>query len=79
MTALCKTLCVNCRHHVGSGVWYAHYCQHPDKRRPKEQDPVTGEIFFAIRNDLGNVCFTCEQYPHCRDINHGNCPLYEEG
>ncbi len=76
----CKTLCVNCKHHAGcdgDGQWYDHHCHHPDKTRPKEQCPVTGKILFAAKNDLGQIVLVRDEHPYCRDINNGNCPLFE--
>jgi len=74
----CKTICVRCKYHKGWGVWYNHYCEHPSTARNEEQDPVTGEISYGIRNDLGRVVLTDKEFPHCRDINHGNCPNFEK-
>lgn len=79
----CKTICKRCRFHEFRtdsrkiDVWYMHYCKSKEVEREKEQDPVTGKIQYAQKNDLGRVVLTDERYPHCRDINHGNCPHYE--
>jgi len=78
------TICVNCKHHHEKpdprniNIWYSHICQHPEVKRQEEQNPVTGEIGYAAKNDLGTVYITDESHPYCRDINHGNCPLYEQ-
>ncbi len=78
MTIYCQTVCINCRHHEGKGTWYNHICKHEEGVRQQEQNPVTGEIEFSMKNDLGRSVFVEEEYPYCRDVNHGNCPLYEE-
>lgn len=84
MSGECKTICVNCRHHYlkpdsrGIDVWYLHFCHHPEVSRPREQDPVTGKWGYADKNDLGKVSIGNDQFPHCNEINHGNCELYEE-
>lgn len=74
------TICIHCRHHNGASPedpWYNHFCQHPELKRPKEQDPVTGRWGYAIRNDVGNIVMVEEPYPYCRSVNKGNCPYYE--
>ena len=82
---LCKTVCVNCKHHNASDqssprrdCFYNHFCEHPTCERPKEQDPVTGLIGYASRNDLGQVSIGDQRFPYCRGINRGNCELYED-
>ena len=81
----CKTICIHCKHHLTdvkmSGTEsrrYEHFCTHPELLLPKEQDPVTGKIGYAQKNDLGRVVLSKQKHPYCRDINHGNCPSYEE-
>ena len=81
MTAImAKTICVQCKHYCGPGKlhpWHRHRCTHPDFEKQQEQDPVTGDIGFAGRNDLGRVAIDDERYPYCRDINHGNCEKFD--
>ena len=73
------TICIRCRHHAvntrGGHNWWNHCC----KANPRQSatDPVTGSSGYIARNDLQNLHFTDEQYPHCRSINYGNCPHYE--
>lgn len=74
-----KTICLKCKYHKGKGdMWYDHFCTHPDVRHTKEQDPVTGKMLYASKNDLGRVVLNEEEYPYCRDINHGNCPYFKK-
>ncbi len=81
MVILAKTICVHCVFYCGPGVlkkpWHTHRCVHPENIKTQQQDPVTGEIGFVEKNDLGRVCISEDQYPHCRDINHGNCPQFK--
>lgn len=71
-----KTLCVKCKYHNGESAgkpWYAHRCRHRAVKRQLKQDPVTGRMGYAGRNDLGTVYLSTEESPYCRDVNHGNC------
>lgn len=71
-----NTICVKCKHYSnrGDSIW-DHYCTAVS--RMQAIDPVTGEKKFLSRNDFGNDTLTDEQYPNCRSINDGNCPLFE--
>jgi len=70
-------ICVNCKHHIGAGIWYNHYCLAPELERPVGQDPVTGDESHYTTNDLGRVYFGAEHHPNCRDVNtEGKCPSY---
>lgn len=74
------TICVKCKHHNGAQpqeAWYNHKCLHPLEKRPIEVDPVTGIQVYAVKNSLGLVSITDESSPYCRDINQGNCPMFE--
>jgi len=75
-----QTLCLNCIHANGvtkDAIWYDCYCHHPKMKRREGQDPVTGrKMFVTISN--GKTCLTDEEYPHCRDINDGNCIYHED-
>ena len=66
-----RTVCVNCQHfrNLSKGfnahVWYNHFCA--ASAAPSWIDPVTGE----------RVTANGYRYKHCRDVNTGDCPLYE--
>ena len=77
------TVCIKCKlhfdHEKGSPrehVWYNHYC----KANPRERviDPVTGIEGYGGVNDLGGFYITDEKYRHCRDLNKGMCPLFQQ-
>lgn len=76
------TICVNCKHLKSisdgprTGIWYNMYCS--AVRRMSAIDPVSGNRCFLGKNSFGEDYFTDEEYPHCRDINKGNCPYFEE-
>jgi hypothetical protein len=75
-----KTFCIECRHHCGAEAdlpWHLHVCLHPDVQRVQERDPVTGRFGFVSRNSLGELYFTPDVSPCCRDFNRGNCEMYE--
>lgn len=68
-------ICVKCKHlvkHHDSGIWYDLGCG--KVARPKKMCPVTGEMVTA---DSG-VTVKDVTYAYCRDINHGDCEMYEE-
>lgn len=74
-------LCINCKYSKGvtkDASWHSCYCKHPELKRVKEQDPVTGKMMYAAKNSLDEVYLTDEEYPHCNSINHGNCPYYKK-
>lgn len=78
-----KTVCVNCRYHNGAlpedSTW-DHRCLHPSVSRHKEQDPVTGLMGYAHKNDLGGVSILNGEenaHPYCRSLNNGNCSMFE--
>lgn len=77
------TICLNCKFHYNGGrfsgnilAWYNHFCT--ASLRTKAIDPVTGEENYIGKNDLGQEYFTPNSYSYCRDINKGNCPLYQK-
>lgn len=68
-----KTVCYNCRNFFNaepigshSDIWYNHYCLASPK--PRKIDPVTGKERNAAY----------DRYRYCRDVNTGNCKLYEQ-
>ena len=76
-----KTFCVNCRYFLNTssifkrgnkGVWYDHFCTHPEFKRRKSKNPVTGITVY-----VDNMGHEGEKYPYARNINHGNCSYYE--
>ena len=67
-------ICRNCTHCIEEYderglIWYNFRCGHPDHERLQEQDPVTGELAYAEVNALGDVVFTDEKHPYCREKN----------
>lgn len=75
-----NTICIDCRHHNGAktkDAWHAHLCLHPDHALPEVIDPVTGVIRFEAKNELGKTIYVDNSCPPCRDVNNGNCPLFE--
>lgn len=84
MVAKCKTICVKCKYHNnppderGIVNWWGHICRHPSLKRLPEQSPITGEIKYGTKNSLGMIVLTDDAYPHCSEINKGNCELFEE-
>ena len=78
------TVCYDCKHFHNeetSGprkdIWYNHYCK--ASPLPMEMNPVTGEIQATCTNDLGTKIYTDRGFRFCRDINDGNCELWETG
>jgi hypothetical protein len=78
-----QTLCKDCKFHrhiiknpSAPEVWYNHYCG--ASPLPESVDPVTGKVGFVAVNDLGRPYLTDVQFHHCRDINTGNCHLFEK-
>lgn len=72
-------ICIKCKYHRGRGdMWYDQHCAHPDTLREPTVDPVMGRKAFMGRNSLGDVYFTTEQMPYCREMNPtGECSLFE--
>jgi hypothetical protein len=77
-----KTLCKDCKFHrhivrnpSAPEVWYNHYCA--ASPLPETVDPVTGATGYASRNDLGRDIIVDEPYNYCREINDGNCHLFQ--
>lgn len=77
------TICKDCKfviHKVTNdncpGIWYHWYCG--AKPLEPRQDPVTGGWGFGGCNSLGKAYTQSEAHPFCSDINHGECPDYEE-
>ena len=82
-------ICVDCRHHhskhdggpggPGPNVWFHHICLHPELSRAPSTNPVTGVACFWVKNDLGRMVATDDQYPYCRDINsEGDCEFWDK-
>ena len=78
------TICKQCKHFHNieptgprKDIWYNHYCKAVDL--PTAQDPLDGVVKPFSQNDLGRTIFLDEPYPHCRDINDGNCKAFEQG
>jgi hypothetical protein len=76
------TLCKDCRffyerkRSMGyEARWYDQFC----KASPRERvvNPVTGVQGYAGTNDVGGSYITDEPYKHARDINTGDCQLWE--
>lgn len=62
------TICRDCKHHRGSGmVWYNQYCGASPLK--KEINVVTGQEETRTGNP----------YAYCRDVNDGQCTLFEKG
>jgi hypothetical protein len=84
---IAMTVCVNCRWHINAhegrrtgppaSAWFYQLCGHPDVERPTTVDPVSGEVRHMARNDLGRTYLTDKARPYCRDINDGECSMYE--
>jgi hypothetical protein len=77
------TICKKCKHvynkkGFNEHGWYNWFCKHPDVRRVKTIDPVTGNKRFKGKNDLGQEYLTGQEHPFCRDINNGACQYYKE-
>ena len=70
------TICVECKHFSGGSIWYDQFCD--AARLSKARDPVTGKVGYASINDLGTPSFNEEPRRYCRDVNNGNCGLFEE-
>ena len=77
------TICKNCKNYIhiicnpsAPSVWYNHYC----KAAPleKKNNPVTGEVGYWTKNDLGIEVESDSEYNYCRNINYGNCVLFVE-
>lgn len=77
------TVCYECVHFKNleprsprEHVWYNHVCTATPL--PVQRDPVTGQLQNVSRNDLGREIFTDQPFQFCREINKGNCPLFEK-
>ena len=65
------TICWDCKYHHNdeptgprSEIWYNQKCLHPSKETPAYLDVVTGLTVPVA-------------HAYCRDVNDGNCPLFE--
>ena len=56
-------------------VWYNHVCK--ASPLPIDMNPVTGEMQARTCNDLGQVIHTNRTFEFCRNINKGDCELFE--
>lgn len=76
------TVCANCKYFVCEGkrkIWYNSYCHHPKWEKVIEiQDPVSGMWEYEVENEYGHKVRRETPYPYCRDLNEGDCDLYEE-
>ena len=77
-----QTICTNCKHHIFTAsntadhsIWYNHICG--ASPLPKTIDPVTGKEGYVTTNSLGENIIGNRKFEYCRDINNGNCHLYE--
>jgi hypothetical protein len=71
--------CISCKYgNLKSDIWYDQHCEAPAVRKVEETNPVTGKSQYRGRNDLGNVYFTDNPYPFCRDINKGICKHWQK-
>lgn len=78
------TFCKTCKHHIAAeqntvraDIWYNHFCA--ASPRVSVTDPVTGKGGYSETNDLGRAVITDNKYRYCRDVNNGDCQLFEEG
>jgi len=72
------TICVNCKHFIKtSDIWYNQFCGNKDVGAKKAINPVTGEVGYLKKNDLGGQYYDKNRYPFARDINKGNCSIFE--
>ena len=70
--------CVSCKHLRRKGptnIWYDLLCA----KAPREVTvcPLTGESGFKGKNDLGGEYVTQDAFRYCRDINKGDCEMWE--
>jgi hypothetical protein len=77
------TICAKCRFHLSrepgtprAKADYNNLCLAID--RETKIDPVSGDVRYVAMNDLGNIYFTDEAHPQCRDINKGKCQHFME-
>ena len=73
------TICVECAHCVKTDpapIWYNFRCSALPQEG--ERDPVTGIAGYPRINDLGGTYYDSCPYPYCRDINKGDCPMFEK-
>lgn len=81
------TICVKCRHHRNThdghpcgpprSSWFYQVCTHTDVERPTTIDPVSGDVKYMSKNDLGRTILHDAPHPFCRDINDGMCKMFE--
>ncbi len=68
-TAEPRTICVGCKHMMYGGpkneIWYCYTCA-ASVATEEHTNPVTGKTVPT-------------EYRHCRDVNKGDCDLYEPG
>jgi hypothetical protein len=75
MTTVCAE-CRWCTQKRGSDAhWSDWQCRHPEVQRPSATDPVTGETKFI--ETVSCCCLVDSASPPCRDINKGDCLLFE--
>lgn len=77
------TICAECKHvlriirnQACPTSWYNYQCAAAP--RPPAIDPVTGEHGWATRNDLGRDTVSDQKFNYCRDVNTGQCSLFEK-
>lgn len=74
------TICANCKHKLFLGdVWYDQFCT--VSKRKLFTDPVTGKTGYMEINSFGEEYLDDKdgrQYEYCRDINNGNCQMFEK-
>lgn len=81
------TICTACRWYRNTkaarrggppaSMWYYKLCTHPDVERPTTIDPVSGDVKYMSKNDLGRTILHDAPHPFCRDINDGECGMFE--
>lgn len=76
------TVCYQCKHFHNEeptgprkDIWYNHFCK--ASPLPIAMNPVTGEMQSKSSNDLGTTIYTDRGFKFCRDVNDGNCELWE--
>lgn len=71
------TICKECKHHIhdtqnemAPEVWYNHFCG--ASPLPMALDAVTGKLGYSTGRYVQE-----HPYKYCRDVNKGNCSLFE--
>ncbi|KKL55822.1 hypothetical protein LCGC14_2251550 [marine sediment metagenome] len=68
-------ICRDCRHFIQNGaIWYDQFCGAVENEQGT--NPVTGELGFVQKNDLGLVYFGDQRFAYAREINRGDCEYF---